>query len=65
MGWQDIEVLSEKNGKPYVILKGRAKKIAQKKGMKQVFISLSHSNDYAIAQAIIIGDKEGNKNGYC
>lgn len=65
MGWQDIEVLSEKNGKPYVILKGRAKKIAQKKGMKQVFISLSHSDDYAIAQAIIIGDKEGNKNGYC
>jgi len=63
--WQDIEVLSEENGKPYIVLQGKAKKIAQKKGMKQVFISLSHNDDYAIAQAIIVGNKRGNQNGYC
>jgi len=52
--WQDIEVLSKENGKPYVTLKGRAKKIAQKRGIRQIFITLSHNDDYVIAQAAIV-----------
>jgi len=43
--WQDVEVLSKENGKPYATLKGRAKKIAQKRGIRQIFITLSHNDD--------------------
>lgn len=56
--WQDIEVLSEKNNKPYVVLQGRMKRIAECKGVKKILISLSHDSDYAIAQAIAIGEEK-------
>ena len=56
--WQDIEVLSEKNNKPYIVLQGRMKRIADRKGVKKILISLSHDSDYAIAQAIAIGEEK-------
>jgi len=54
--WQDIEILPEKNGKPSVNLRGKAKRVISEKGVKQVMVSLSHDGDYVIAQAVTIGD---------
>ena len=45
----DIEILELENGQPCVTLLGRAKEIADKKGISQVLISLSYDTDYAIA----------------
>jgi phosphopantetheine--protein transferase-like protein len=56
--WQDIQVLSEKNNKPYIVLQKKMKRIADRKGVKKILISLSHDNDYAIAQAIAIGEEK-------
>lgn len=56
--WQDIEVLAEKNNKPYIVLQKKMKIIADQKGVKKILISLSHDNDYAIAQAIAIGEEK-------
>jgi len=56
--WQDIEVLSEKNNKPYVVLQRGMKRIADREGVKKILISLSHDSDYAIAQAIAIGEEK-------
>jgi len=48
----EIEILSDKFGKPYVVLHGNALLIAQKKEISQILISLSYEHDYAIAYAI-------------
>jgi phosphopantetheine--protein transferase-like protein len=54
--WRDIEVLSGKNNQPYIVLQRKMKRIADLKGVKKILISLSHDHDYAIAQAIAIGE---------
>ena len=55
IGWNEIEIANEPSGKPYVRLLGRAKQLADKLGVKSVFISISHTNSLAIAFAIAVG----------
>lgn len=52
IGWRDIETLYHPSGKPLIRLNGRAKKQANKLGIKEIDVSLSHSRDYATATAI-------------
>lgn len=52
VGWREIEVLSNPDGKPLVYLHGRAQKRAEELGMGELAISLSHSRDYAIASVV-------------
>ncbi len=49
VGWKEIETLSHPGGKPCVNLHGRARIKAEKLGLKEIAISLSHSREYAIA----------------
>lgn len=55
MEWRDIEIIRDSLGKPAVLLHRGAAHIAEEKGIKSVYISISHSRDYAIAQAIAEG----------
>ena len=52
VGWREIETLYHPSGKPLVMLSGRAKKEAEKLGIKEIDVSLAHSRDYATATAI-------------
>ena len=52
VAWREIEVLHHRSGKPYLTLHGRAIKEAEKTGIKEIDISLSHSREYATAVAI-------------
>ncbi|KEP51168.1 fatty acid synthase alpha subunit [Rhizoctonia solani 123E] len=47
----DIEILPDENGVPVVNLLGEAKKAADDKGISKVLVSLSHSENVAIAFA--------------
>lgn len=47
----EIEILENMNGMPVVSLYGNAKRIAEKKGISRILISLSYDTDYAIAYA--------------
>ena len=49
ISWQQIEVLSEPDGKPLLNLYGKAKQQAKHLGLDSLTITLSHSRDYAIA----------------
>jgi holo-[acyl-carrier protein] synthase len=51
IGWQDIEVLNDEKGKPYLIL---SQKIKAQFNNPQILISLSHTSEYATAVAIWI-----------
>ncbi len=52
VGWREIEVLANSDGKPLLHLYGGAKKMAEELGMRELGISLSHSKEYAIASVV-------------
>jgi holo-[acyl-carrier protein] synthase len=52
VAWREIETLYHPSGKPLIRLNGRARKAAEKLGIKEIDISLSHSRAYATATAI-------------
>ena len=49
IGWKEIEILSEPDGKPTVHLYGEAQNQAKSLGLDRLDISLSHSREYAVA----------------
>lgn len=60
--WTDIEILNDRNGKPSVVFHGSAKKLKDKMKVTGVMVSMSHSRDNAVANAVLIGGGEGPKN---
>ncbi|MBI6873249.1 holo-ACP synthase [Clostridium aciditolerans] len=55
--FKDIEIDRTAAGKPLVVLKGKAKLMAQKYGDYKIHISISHGIDNAIAYAVMEVDK--------
>lgn len=53
IGWKDLEVRNDENGKPYVILSGRADEIFREIGGGSISLSISHCKNYAVAYAVI------------
>ncbi len=53
LGWQDMEVKRKESGEPYVVLHGNGKKLLEARAGKHVLISLSHTENYAAAMAIL------------
>ena len=52
--WTDIEVWNEESGKPKVELHNHIKQLKNKKKVKDIIISLSHTRTYAVASAILV-----------
>jgi holo-[acyl-carrier protein] synthase len=42
------------SGEPFIVLHAGAAELAKRLGVRSVFVSLSHSQDYAVANAILI-----------
>ncbi|MSR43195.1 MAG: holo-ACP synthase [Pedosphaera sp.] len=55
LGWQDIEVVRRESGEPFVILHDNGQKLLAARGGNRVHISLSHTENYATAMAILEG----------
>ena len=55
LGWKDMEIRKRDSGEPFAVLHGKGEELARARGVTEVFVSLSHSKDYATAQAVIVG----------
>jgi holo-[acyl-carrier protein] synthase len=55
MGWKDIDVRKKPSGEPFVVLEGGAKQLADDRGVRAVWISLSHTEHHAMAVIVIEG----------
>ena len=56
IGWTDIEVRRDPaTGAPTVLLHGRGRRLATRRGVRRVLVSLSHCRDHAVAQAVLVG----------
>jgi holo-[acyl-carrier protein] synthase len=53
VGWQDVEVKNQMNGKPLLLLKGRTLELANLLGVKNCWVTLSHTDQFAVAQVIL------------
>jgi len=54
----DVEVLRDPLGKPYVILHGNARRVAEEKGIKRIEVSISDTKDHVMAFAVGEGEAQ-------
>lgn len=52
--WPNIEILNDNDGKPYVVLNGKAERIKKKLGISKVHVSIAHTSSVAISNAVVI-----------
>ena len=55
LGWHDMEVRRRESGEPFVVLHGKGKELFATRGAQQLLISLSHTQNYATAVAVLEG----------
>jgi holo-[acyl-carrier protein] synthase len=53
--WVEVEVVRQRGGRPVLALKGEAKNIAEKLGVKNIAVSITHTAEQAFAQVIFEG----------
>ena len=54
VGWKNIEILNDPYGKPVVYWHADAERTRKKRGLKGAVVSLSHTENYAVASAMLI-----------
>ena len=59
MRWTDVEVLNERSGRPRVLLAGAVADFAERHGLSQLDVSLTHTEDLAFAHAVALWKQEG------
>jgi holo-[acyl-carrier protein] synthase len=50
--WRDVEVANLPSGKPTLNLSGRAQEFADRLGVRQISLSLTHAQQFVLAQVI-------------
>ena len=63
IGVRDVEVRRTSKGRPYAVLTGRAKQVAQALGVRELPLSLSYTHTDAVACAMAI--TEGSRRSCC
>ena len=53
MTWTDVRVINDETGKPNIFLRRRAEEIAGEMGVERIHVSLTHTDDCAIAVVIL------------
>jgi len=61
IAWTDIEVINNDVGQPGVTLSGEVRKIADKLGIEQISISITHTANFAIASAVALAQSNESK----
>ncbi len=52
VGWTEIEVLVKPSGQPVIMLHGSTQEVANRLGIGEILVSISHTANYATATAI-------------
>jgi holo-[acyl-carrier protein] synthase len=55
VSWREIEVVNDAAGRPELVLRGRAAELAAELGLRQWSVSLSHTQEQAIAFVVAAG----------
>lgn len=55
MGWRDIDVQKKQSGEPFLVLTGGAEGLARERGITNALITLSHTDQHAVAMIVLEG----------
>jgi holo-[acyl-carrier protein] synthase len=55
LGWHEMEVRRKESGEPFVVLHGGGRQLFEARGAQRLLISLSHTQNYAAATAVLEG----------
>ncbi len=61
IAWTDIEVVNNGLGQPIVEISGEVKSIAEKLGIGQICVSITHTSNFVIASAVAMAKENGSK----
>lgn len=53
ISWRDVEVRREKGGRPTIVYSGKAGEVAARLGVRRTWLSISHTEELAIAQVVV------------
>jgi holo-[acyl-carrier protein] synthase len=53
MGWRNIDIRKKKSGEPYLVFSGPAQELAGKHGVTSALVTLSHTEQHAMACVIL------------
>lgn len=54
--WRELEVRRARGEAPVLILSGRSEAIGRSRGGSRMLLALTHEGEYALAQAMLVGD---------
>jgi len=54
--FQEIEIRATNSGKPEIVIKGWAAKMAERRKIRQCTISISHASRYAVASVLLTAE---------
>jgi holo-[acyl-carrier protein] synthase len=54
--WRELEVRRERGQAPVLVLHGRSREIGRSRGGSRMLLALTHEGEYALAQAMLVGD---------
>jgi holo-[acyl-carrier protein] synthase len=55
MGWRDIDVQKKSSGEPFLVFSGGAEELAKRRSILHALITLSHSDQHAVAMIVLEG----------
>jgi holo-[acyl-carrier protein] synthase len=61
ISWHEIEIYQGPHGEPILNLTGQASKLAKELNLEQWSISISHTNEYAVAMAVAVNIGSNNR----
>ena len=56
INWKEIEVTNDELGKPSILLSGRTEEFSQQIGVKNIFLSITSTENYGAAQVILVSN---------
>jgi len=57
IGVKDVSVINDESGRPLAVLTGRAKEVARERGVQEIALSLSHTQEVAVANAVAVTEE--------
>lgn len=60
ISWTDLDIRNDSTGRPRVIVRGGARDAAERRGIGEILISISHCRTYATAYSLALSSEAGS-----